>query len=459
MGLFFNRASTNENKTRQRRMNRGVVDWTEGMVVDRDLTYGLYHNEYNGMKLAGSLAFSPIAIPVWFMGLPVAESENDTIQSMLNELTEEYSTLMQQMHTECHRDGTLWVWPYFDAEKRKVRWEIIPDDGVQILRDPRTGDVTKIIIEQQLTVTIDSGMTTGTAVKKRIFTRDSVTTTWTQSTLRETPANETMPNVARVLPIPFANNADATEVRGHSDYERIVYDLKNYHDIELAQAEVLSKFRPKLIIETKQASTWLANNGFSGVSDIDVSKADLFLNVEGEKTSVLFADNAWQAYESALKRTFRKIVEGSVVPEICWGLKSEGNHASVEEQMGMLLLFVEGKREQKTAAYRDLFTASIRLMGVARMQAVDPDIEIKWGALDKLSAKTKAEVFKAFAEGAARLVDGGAATKQQLYEMWNALYPSSTVETYEEFVQGLSEIAKHKQFRDADYDMARDEFE
>ena len=459
MGLFFNRTATNENKTRQRRMNRGVVDWTEGMVVDRSLTYGLYHNEYNGMKLAGSLAFSPIAIPVWFMGLPVAESENDTIQAMLNELTEEYSTLMQQMHTECHRDGTLWVWPYFDAEKRKVRWEIIPDDGVQVLRDPRTGDVTKIIIEQQLTVTIDSGMTTGTVVKKRIFTRDSVTTTWTQSTLRETPANETMPNVARVLPIPFANNADATEVRGHSDYERIVYDLKNYHDIELAQAEVLSKFRPKLIIETKQASTWLANNGFSGISDIDVSKADLFLNVEGEKTSVLFADNAWQAYESALKRTFRKIVEGSVVPEICWGLKSEGNHASVEEQMGMLLLFVEGKREQKTASYRDLFTASIRLMGIARMQAVDPDIEIKWGSLDKLSAKTKAEVFKAFADGAARLVDGGSATKKQLYKLWNNLYPAATIETYDEFVQGLSEMAKHKQFRDADYDMARDSFE
>lgn len=458
MGLFFNRTATNENKTRQRRMNRGVVDWTEGMVVDRDLTYGLYHNEYNGMKLAGSLAFSPIAIPVWFMGLPVAESENDTIQAMLNELTEEYSTLMQQMHTECHRDGTLWVWPYFDAEKRKVRWEIIPDDGVQVLRDPKTGDVTKIIIEQQLTVTIDSGMTTGTVVKKRIFTRDSVTTTWTQSTLKETPTNETIPNVGRVLPIPFANNADATEVRGHSDYERIVYDLKNYHDIELAQAEVLSKFRPKLIIESKGAETWLGNNGYSGISDVDVSKADLFLNVEGEKVSVLFADNAWQAYESALKRTFRKIVEGSVVPEICWGLKSEGNHASVEEQMGMLLLFVEGKREQKTAAYRMLFTASIRLMGVARMQAVDPDIEIKWGALDKLSAKTKAEVFKAFAEGAARLVDGGAATKQQLYKMWNALYPAATIETYAEFEQGLSAMAKHKQFRDADYDLARDEF-
>lgn len=460
MGLFFNRTATNENKIRQRRMSRGVVDWTESIVVDRDVTYGLYHNEYNGMKLAGSLAYAPIAVPVWFMGLPVPESDDERVQQMLDSLTEDFSTLMQQIHTECHRDGTIWVWPYFSAEKRKLMWEIIPDTSITtVMRDIKTGDVSKIIAEEQMSISIDD-MTTGNVVRKRTFTRDMIKTEWTQSTLiGVTLENEIIPNIARELPIHFANNADASEVRGHSDYERIIYDLKNYHDIELAQSETLAKFRPKLIINTKQASTWLANNGYNGISDIDVSKADLFLNVEGESVDIKFADNAYQAYESALKRTFRKIVEGSVVPEICWGIKVEGNLASAEEQMGLLLLFVEDKRGQKTAAYKRLFTASVRLMSVASMQATNPEIEVKWGNLDKLSAKTKAEVFKAFAEGAARLVDGGAATKQQLYELWNNLYPAATIETYDEFVQGLSEMAKHKQFRDADYDMARDSFE
>ena len=155
-------------------------------------------------------------------------------------------------------------------------WEIIPDTSITtVMRDIKTGDVSKIIAEEQMSISLDE-MTTGNVVRKRTFTRDMIKTEWTQSTLPIPLENEILPNIARELPIHFANNADASEVRGHSDYERIVYDLKNYHDIELAQAETLAKFRPKLIINTKQASTWLANNGYSGISDIDVSKADLF---------------------------------------------------------------------------------------------------------------------------------------------------------------------------------------
>jgi len=459
MGLFFNRTATNENITRrERRGTRSVVDWTESIQVNRDLTYGLYHNEYNGFKLAGSLAYAPIAVPVWFMGIPVAESDNEMTQKMLNELTEQFSTLMQQIHTESHRDGTIWVWPYFSADDRKVHWEIIPDTSVTtIARDIKTGDVSKIIVNEQLTISIDDN-TTGSVVRIRTFTRDSIKTEWQQSTLGIPQPTEIIPNITRGFPIPFANNADATEVRGHSDYERIVYDLKNYHDIELMQTNILSKFNPKLVATVKDVSKWLANNGFAGIGDIDISKSDLFFKIEGELIEFVFPSNAYQAYDNALKRTFRKIVEGSVVPEICWGIKVEGNLASAEEQMGMLLLFVEDKRTQKTEAYQKLFSSSVRLMSIARMQALEPDVAIKWGNLDKLSAKTKAEVFKNFAEGAARLVDGGAATKNQLYELWNNLYPSATIETYEEFLKGLSEMAKHKQFRDADYDMARDEF-
>ena len=43
----------------------------------------------------------------------------------------------------------------------------------------------------------------------------------------------------------------------------------------------------------------------------------------------------------------------------------------------------------------------MKLLGIATMQASKAsDIKITWGALDGLSAKTKAEVFKLFADGA-----------------------------------------------------------
>lgn len=263
MGLFFNRTATNENITRrERRGTRSVVDWTESIQVNRDLTYGLYHNEYNGFKLAGSLAYAPIAVPVWLMGIPVAESENEATQKMLDELTEQFSTLMQQIHTESHRDGTIWVWPYFSAEDRKVHWEIIPDtSATTVAKDIRTGAVSKIIVNEQLTISVDDN-TTGSVVRIRTFTKDTIKTEWQQSTLGVPQPTETIPNITRGFPIPFANNADATEVRGHSEYERIVYDLKNYHDIELMQANILAKFNPKLFATVKDAAKWLANNGF-----------------------------------------------------------------------------------------------------------------------------------------------------------------------------------------------------
>lgn len=461
MGLldfFFSRRG-NENMTRHRRTPRGKVDWTEQVSVDRDLTYGLYHNEAPGLKLAGSLAFAPIAVPVWFMGIPIAESDDDRTQELLTELCEQFSTLMQKMHTESHRDGTIWIWPYFSAERRRVMWEVVPDTSASIVaRDLVTGLVSKVVFNEDLMVSDESGQTVSVN-RKRTFTRDTVKTEWSGSNMAGLNlVNEIMPNISRSLPIPFANNADAGEIRGHSDYERIIYDLKNYHEIELMQSTILAKFNPKLVATTNEPSTWLKNNGYRTINDVDVASSDLFLNMQDEKVEIVFPSTAYEAYEKALKRIFRKIVEGSVVPEICWGVKVEGNLASAEEQMGMLLLFVEDKRAQKVEPYKELFIASLRLMGIARMQRVDPDIRVVWGNLDKLSARTKADVFKAFAEGAASLVGRGAATKQQLYELWNSLYPAATIETYEEFVMGLAEMAKHKQYVDADWEMARDEF-
>ena len=61
--------------------------------------------------------------------------------------------------------------------------------------------------------------------------------------------------------------------------------------------------------------------------------------------------------KSALKRKFRKIVEG--VGSLKWGV--EGNLASAEEQMG-LVQFVKDKRNQKIKSYTRLFTASVKLL-------------------------------------------------------------------------------------------------
>lgn len=442
--------------TKQAKRTPNKIDHTDEMQCNSDLTKALYHNSYPGMKLAGALAFNPIAIPVWFMGLHLAKSEDENTQELLNQISDQLASLMKQMHIMTHRDGTIWIWPFYSSVDNKLHWEIIPNQSViNIVRDIETKKVVQLDVDEELTIATTRGDNI-TARRKRTFTKQKITETWTGDTVSAKLRGKSYRNVTGELPIPFANNSDATDVRGHSDYERIIYDMKDYHDIDLMQSKTLSKFNIKMIQSVKDVEAYLANNGFDSVADVDIPSIDFIMNVEGEKTSLLEPSSSYQAYESALKRKFRKMVEGSGVPEICWGIKTEGNHASAEEQMGMLIQFVQDKREQLNRAYTRLFTASLKLMGITTMNPELGDITVTWGSLDELSAKTKAEVFASFASGVSALIDSAGFTKKQLHLLWEQLYPEATTETLEDFEKGISYMAKHKQFKDETYLNAMD---
>ena len=445
------------NPTKQEKRKPNVIDHTEELQCNNDLTYGLWHNQYPGMKLAGALAYNPIAIPVWFMGLPIPKSDNEADQKMLTAIAEQFTSHMKGNHIMCHRDGTTWIWPFWSSKDNELHWEFIPDASVvNIVRDIETKRVVQIDVDEQLLIATTTG-TNAEVRRKRTFTAELVTEQWSGQNVPEDLKGRTMRNVHGYLPICFANNADPTEVRGHSDYERIIYDMKDYHDIDLMQSTVLAKFTPKMLWKVKDVRAALDNNGLDSLADVDVALRDLFMYVEGEDIDFAFPDNAHLPYESALKRKFIKMVEGSGVPEICWGVKTEGNHASAEEQMGMLVQFVQDKREQSVESYKKLFAASLRLMQVVGMRSDTSVITIAWGSLDELSAKTKSEIFRDFAEGVAKLVDSASLTKTQLYKLWRNLYPETTTEEYNTFVKEISFMAKHKQFKDASYLEAMDD--
>jgi hypothetical protein len=173
---------------------------------------------------------------------------------------------------------------------------------------------------------------------------------------------------------------------------------------------------------------------------------------EEEKTDFAFpSTTAFEPREAALRRKFRKIVEGSGIPEIIWGVKTEGNHASSEEQRDTFVKYVEAKREQLTGPYTDLFNISIRLMSLAGEIANIPEIEIKWNELSAISEETKAKIFESFAKGVNSLVSSAGFTKEQLFKLWVDMYPSATENDVEEFIIGLSKMAAHNQYKNSDY--------
>ena len=175
-----------------------------------------------------------------------------------------------------------------------------------------------------------------------------------------------------------------------------------------------------------------------------------------EKTEYLFPTRAYEAWEAALKRKFKKIVEGSAMPEILWGIATDGNHASAESDLDTFVQYVKGKREQHNDQYTSLFKSSFLLLNLSGVIGFLPEIKIKWNELSSVSEKTKAEIFKSFSEGISALINSAGITKEQLHKLWVTLYPEATERDFDDFNLGIAEMARHKQYKDAGLEEAAD---
>lgn len=428
------------------------VDLTDGKQSNIALTKGLYHNSYPGLKLAGSMARIPIVIPIWFMGLPI-------INGIETDLIERFQKQIRQIHLQSHRDGTAWVWPHYSSKLKKVIWEFIADDTItDIVRDIDTLEPVKIITDEYLTITTGYNLTVRVR-RERTFEKGKVTVRWLdgKNALPTQLTDYAIKNIAEELPIAFANNVDGDEIRGHSDYEPILPDLKAYHDIELKANELLAKFTPKWVQSVSNVEEWLENNCFDDFNSIDVAGADFIINqYEKEKTEFVFPERAYEAYSQAKKDIYRKIVEGSLMPELLWGPKVSGNLGSYESQIDSLVKFVQDKRNQKTEPYKKLFDATIRLESIATMSGSVPLYKIEWDALDAVSESTKATILKDFSQGVNYLINCAGATPEMIQKLWEKTYPGITPDNPEEFISGLTAMAKHKSFTNADFELIQD---
>jgi hypothetical protein len=416
-----------------------TIDLTENIKVNGELTRGLFHNSYPGYKLAGSLMYAPIAVPIAFMGLPVPVSEDKKTQIILDELLEEKTAQCIDIVTACHRDGTIWVWPYYSAKEQRLIWEVIQDDSVtDILKDQDTGSIIELVVTEQISyLHAENDVRVKTRIRR--FRTDFIY-----------DGGRIAKNVLGILPVCFSNLPDAGKIRGHSDLERIIPDGKIYHDIYNQWATVLSKFKPKMVQYATDQETWKANNGVE-LSTFDPGAADFVINrMDQEKTDYIFLQGVGDEYRKALEIAYYKIVQGSPTPEICWGLVSTGNHASPEAQMNALMQHVNRKQIQATEPFGELFEASIQLLSIASMQSLDTEVSIKWDDLDAMSPGTKAEVLTKFASAMKTVVDAGL-PKESVYAIFKHFYPKATAATIEEFKEQMSSAARFVAWRNATY--------
>ena len=439
-----NKNNDDQQKTAFKRNTPPIVDMTEGFVVNDALTKGIYRNTYPGLKLAG-FGFNIINVPVSFMGLPVpvVQGESEENKALVEKIVTDRTTEIRAIHTQCHRDGTVWIYP--QMINGDLTWRALPDQTVtKVVRDVSSGEIIQVTTEEEIVLRRLQEETEATITRTVIYSEARITTTYQGDSM--SPPNTTTINTAGVLPIPFANNADINEIRGHSEYERILADLKNYHDIDLAESTDLAKFKTKMVQTVKDMAAWLSNNGLTAgdLSDLDIAANDFILNLTEETTEFIFASDAINGYEQKLRTIFHKLVELSGIPEIAWGLKTEGNLASVEENMAILMNFCQDKQEQKIEPYTTLINASIRLMTMAgQMPEIGP-VEITWDALEATSEQTKSVIFRNYAESISRLIDQAGMTREQLFRFWKITFPSITEEEFDQWSDGLRDMASHR---------------
>lgn len=441
------------NPTKKQPPRPAQINYTEYPVANAELTQGLYHNSFPGLKLAGSMAYAPIATPVSFMGLPIPVTENEEAQKEIeNLILKPFKDKISSIHTQSHREGTIWIWPFYDSESMRLVWEFIPDESVSdIIIDIRTKEVIKIVTDEELCIATDYNESI-TVRRKRVFTREKISVTW-EGSGASGMENEVYRNPVGAMPVPFPNNNDGDGHRGYSDYERIVADLKAYADISEAELTMLSKFKPKMVqFFSTSVDEWLLNNGISTLAELDTVTQDFIMNkFEAEDTKFIFPQGSFEAYETALKRIYKKIVEGSPMPEILWGIATDGNHASAEKDMDTFVMYVKRKQSQHTSPWLTLYQKSIDLLVMAgRMRPVN-DLDVRWNELSAISEETKAKIFEMFASGMSALINAAGITKEQVHSLWRKMYPEETEESFEIFKEQLAKMASHKQFKDADY--------
>ena len=157
--LFNPDKNLESNNTSKPRSSPAKIDLTFPETVDANFTRGLWHNTIPGYKLGAQLCRPLISVPIRFMGFPHFDLEDWDVtgnqefwKERFNFYNKKYMMLKLLIQKMCHRDGTIGIFPWFDANMGYARWkfikpEYIPDGGV--ITDPETEDIVAIITEIQ----------------------------------------------------------------------------------------------------------------------------------------------------------------------------------------------------------------------------------------------------------------------------------------------------------------------
>jgi hypothetical protein len=336
--------------------------------VEYELARQLYHNTHDDYKLGAGFAKPIINTLAGFMGVPRFRCQDEEAQEVIDEHVSRWVSRMQRTHQLSLRDGDCFVMlanlenddPLYPDEKNRIDFIIIPPEQIaDIELDPITRRPKAYTIEAR--AKWDAGQREY-AVMQRI-TAEEITVK-VEGDAPEGLTSEIRSNTWGFIPIiHFKNEPEETELYGTSELEAVEPYLKAYHDVML-HAMQGSKMHstPRLKLKLRDVQAFLANNFPEALkavqrgeqANIDLKGHELLIFTDEEDASFIEAQSAIGDAEALLKLLFYCIVDVSEVPEFAFGVHTPSSHASVKEQMPLLIRRVARKREMVTENWQTL---------------------------------------------------------------------------------------------------------
>lgn len=390
--------------------------------VDYELARQLYHNTHDDYKLGAGFAKPIINTLAGFMGVPRFRCKDEEGQEVLDEHVSRWVSRMQRTHQLSLRDGDCFVMlanlenddPLYSDEENQIDFIIIPPEQIADIEiDPITRRPVAYTIQAR--AKWDSGQREYQVKQKITADRIAVVV---EGDAPEGLTSETRPNLWGFIPIiHFKNEPEETELYGTSELEPIEPYLKAYHDVMLhAMRGSKMHSTPRLKLKLRDVQSFLKNNFPEALqavqrgepANIDLRGHELLIFTDEEDASFIEARSAIGDAEALLKLLFYCIVDVSEVPEFAFGVHTPSSHASVKEQMPLLIRRVARKREMVTENWqllgRMLLVMHSKMTG---KKFESYEVGITWDAVIERDEKEYADTIKTLVDALNTALMGG----------------------------------------------------
>lgn len=380
--------------------------------VNYELSRQLYHNTHDGYKLGAGFAKPVVNTLAGFMGVPHFRCKDEEAQEILDECICRWTSRMQRTHQLGLRDGDCFVMlvnlesssPLYPDEDHRIDYLLIPPEQVvDIEVDPFLRNPISYTLKGK--VTWDEGLREYTVTQ--IITAKDITIELEGDIPPELPLGlelGTTPNKWGFIPIVhFKNEPEESELYGRSELEPIEPYMKAYHDV-MIHALQGSKMHsvPRLKFLLNNVEKFLENNFPEALqafrqgqpANINLTGHELLIFQEGENAEFIEVRSSIGDADALLKFLFYCIVDTSEVPEFAFGVHTPSSHASVKEQMPLLIRRVARKREQVTESWQLLARMVLIMNSTANGKKFGSyDVEIEWDAVLERDEKEYAETI------------------------------------------------------------------